>query len=1363
MTSQHDNHSRIEEMFDELLRDTASRQPTDEQWRAAHGRLRRRLAEASMNAQSGKRGLPFLRIFAYACGAAAVLALIAIPILFMGGRDAVAAAMNTPGQLVILNPDGSQGGLCPLEHTDVNASIAGFITRVRVKQSFQNPYDRPIEAVYEFPLPQGSAVDEMKMRIGSRVLIGMMKEKEEARRIYVAARAAGERTALLEQKRPNIFQQSVANIQPGERIEIEIGYNEVLSYVDGRFEFVFPMVIAPRYDPRTVSTDVARAPSPAMTPHGAPIQTTYADMTTTAPATRSGHDISVTVTIASGNMQLDQLASRLHDIDIERPGLNTAVVRLKNKTDIPNRDFVLDYNIIGDEIGDALFTRDDPKHGRFFSVTLAPPKRVTPKNVVPRELIFVLDRSGSMNGWKIEKAKLAMRQCIKNLNPGDTFNVLSFSNGLEKWFPAAIDATPENINAALAILDTTKANGGTQMMPAILEALSNPTSDTRTRIVGFMSDGEVGNDFEILSAVKQNAGTTRVFTFGVGNSVNRFLLDTMARTARGEAQFVTEKDSPEAAADRFYVSVSAPVLSDVKLDWQGIQVEDVTPALLPDLFDRRPVMIHGKIKAGSPTTGTLTLSGITGAGPFRRVIRIPADAVPTENAALPSLWARSRVDQIMIDNPVEIRSGQFSPATRERIIGLGVEYNLMTQFTSFVAVEKNPFAPKATPIRIDVAAAKPKGEPEETIAIGSEKADRKTIAVGIESYHVDTSRYPAQAPAPSMVVGSRPGPTISDLLDIHIGDSKNSAANNGVFIHPNAYNLDDFTHDDMTAASAIIWTFAESGTHQPYANNKPTASAPGVDNLVGSVATKDNQRDPSDRPTGLSRGPNGLPGSDARYNPTNGTTTYGDVYKYKDSGPSIGFVSKVPGSGGVQLSGPESTALGLDGAKPAANIKMDRARAASPEKSRAGIAPPQKNADRVHGDEYKARIGEVRVLDKSGARPSESLKAASQKVDRENEASDGNITLKIQSELAPAAVPMQKGAVVQRQKYEGAASQRPMPAKSMVAPAESNLPSVQSGELIGKVQDKIPRGPAKDLKIDSKGAREFKADNVASLNESVTGTKTATQSAREQKTVLSTNGLAARQIAQESGRGMSANLTQVRRAWPTEEMLPKLMDQLTSGRLTARQIDTITSKALAIQADPKQPWTGAWGDWIEKARSLGKVADADYQKYAEQTRSKAISSLIAGKFEITVNAVAPLNRKAGWTLRVNSDRKAHLTINAYPKTIERDFEIPQKQFDQLKQALIDEKYFDLADSYGESVPDGRYTTMTVVAGDAKKTVRIAYPMNWINADKWKLVEPSRAIRILMIVREWFNDPQAVDMREYDRKILDAANKAPAKK
>ncbi|MCE5231405.1 VIT and VWA domain-containing protein [bacterium] len=910
MNAQHDNHGPIEELLNELVRETAASQPTDAQWQAAHGRLRRKLAEARMeDAAVGNRGLLWLRFFAYGLSAAAAIAIISVAIFMSGGRSAQ-AAMSTPGQLIVLDPNGIPAGVCPLEHTDVEANVAGFIARVHVRQTFKNPFDRPIEAVYEFPLPQGSAVDEMWMRIGAREIVGVTREKEEARQIYNAAKAAGQRTALLEQKRPNIFEQSVANIQPGERIEIEIGYTEILSYIDGRFEFVFPMVIAPRYEPR-----------PAKTPDGAPVQTTYADMTTTAPASRSGHDISVTVTIDGGAMQLNQLKSRLHDIDIERPGLNKAVVKLKNRSEIPNRDFVLDYNIIGEEIGDALFLRDDPR-GRFFTVILAPPKRVTPKDVVPRELIFVIDQSGSMRGWKIEKAKLAMLRCIQNLNHYDTFNLLSFSSGLARCFEKPVPVTTENVAKALDYLDSMTANGGTEMMPAIREALVK-TSDTRTRIVGFMSDGEVGNDFEILSAVRQNAGTTRVFTFGVGDSVNRFLLETMAKSSRGEVQWVTEHDDAQEAADRFYVSLCAPVLSDVKLEWQGIEVENVTPTLLPDLFDRRPVMIHGRIKKGSPSTGTLTLTGITGEGPFRRIIQIPADAVPTDNAALPSLWARSRVDEIMIENPVEIQSGRFSPATREKILGLGLEYHLMTQFTSFVAVEKNLLAPKGEPARIDVPAAAPQGEPNETLR-------KKAVPLGLSLSASDGSQIetkfvqvdPAKTP---IVAYSKLD--LERARRIQLSGQNNGQTNYHNYFYagqhpnqsqvtpaPNPFNATDTfeykaklqnqsqiinsTYDPSngTSSSGDVYKYKDGGW-SPGSTVKPAASevspeliykkkAMDVDGDVQvivqsqnrAVISKDYRGDHSGWKSAPMDASGGIEGGTARYDPTNGTTSYGDLY-----------------------------------------------------------------------------------------------------------------------------------------------------------------------------------------------------------------------------------------------------------------------------------------------------------------------------------------------------------------------------------------------------------------------------------------------------------------------------------------------------
>ncbi len=1229
MTEQPDNHNPIDETFDEIVRDAASRQPTDAQWTAAHARLRRKLVEARMEAESRRRGFPFLRALAYACGAAAVLALIAVPVLFMGGRSAEAAVMNTPGQLVVLNPDGSPGALCPLEHTDVEAKIAGFITRVHVRQSFRNPYDRPIEAVYEFPLPQGAAVDEMIMRIGPRVLVGVMKEKDEARRIYTAARAAGERTALLEQKRPNVFQQSVANIQPGERIEIEIGYNEILDYVDGRFEFVFPMVVAPRYDPRSTAGEGAGAP------HGAPIGTTYADMTTTAPQTRSGHDISVTVTIAAGNMHLDQLASRLHDVAIERPAPNMAVVRLKNRVDIPNRDFVLDYNIIGDEIGDALFTRDDPRHGRFFTVILAPPKRVMPKDVVPRELFFVVDQSGSMQGWKIEKAKLAMRRCIQNLNPGDTFNLLSFSNHITRCFPASVAATPENVNAALAYLDRMSADGGTEMMPAIREALSKsgapltltlrpnervdltpllptPTGshggfiqasnietsratvayqingysqtrfeigkgqtitesglsvtandiallregrptlnatiarqdDRRTRIVAFMSDGEVGNDFEILSAVKQNAGTTRVFTFGVGNSVNRFLMETMAKTARGEAQFVTEADNPEAAADRFYVALNAPVLADVKLNWQGLQVEGMTPALPPDLFDRRPVMIHGKFKAGSPTSGTLTLTGMTGAGPFRRMIRIPEDTVATDNAALPSLWARSRVDQIMVDNPVEIQSGRFSPATRERIVGLGVEYNIMTQFTSFVAVEKNPLARPAEPVRVDVPAAKPAGES------GAKRLDASN---GVAGYS-------------DSLAGQQPNtrdalvPVTDDLPGFYIGERASSPV-----LHLKKPEATRAQADQRTIATAIQSYYADGSSYPAQKNGtgvveseekrlreaKPTAAM--------SYALSHRQSEK------IAAGRGGKQSSqlllEARYDASNGISSNGDVYKVKD-----GLSSNAPAkaaAGTIQIGSVRRETVQSE-----KDLRYDHLEFVD-------IGKVDEN-----GDAIRLSLGPNGLPKASGGLASP---APTQTAGSRGAAKGSADAVAVATHPNTPALPAAKAAPVPNTKWRGKVAadmvgQGRVVGKASLLPADADK---NVDEII--VADRIAVGHDA---VGTTGTRGMRAPGPRASQRSTQQFDVAQQQM--------TQAVEQQQMAQTA--------PPLQRIPVNERNLTRLTDLLTSGRLTRRQIDTVTSKALTVQAAANQPWNPAWGDWIEKARSLGKVSDADYQKFAAQSR-----------------------------------------------------------------------------------------------------------------------------------------------------------------
>lgn len=424
-----------------------------------------------------------------------------------------AASSESGGELRIRGKKGEILGACPLQHTDVDADIVGSVTRVRVRQTFANPLDQKVEAVYVFPLPENSAVDEMTMTIGSSRIVGKVKPKEQARKTYEAAKAAGHVASLLDQERPNVFTQSVANIEPGAQVVIEISYVETLKYQDGVFEFVFPMVVGPRYVPGGRGTGTSKI-NPPIAP----------------PTTRTGHDIRMTVRI-DGNSELFDIKSELHEINVQSvPG--QAVVNLRNDGEIPNRDFILRYRTATEQIKDAFFVHPFPG-GAYFTLLLQPPRRVTAEQARPKEMIFVIDRSGSQEGFPLKKAKETMRQCIEGMNPRDTFNLISFSDDTTELFDRPQPNTAANREKALDYLDSLQATGGTEMSEVMLKALKRTAEKDRIRIVCFMTDGFVENDFEILAAVEEHAGTARVFSFGIGNSVNRFLLDGLAHAGRG--------------------------------------------------------------------------------------------------------------------------------------------------------------------------------------------------------------------------------------------------------------------------------------------------------------------------------------------------------------------------------------------------------------------------------------------------------------------------------------------------------------------------------------------------------------------------------------------------------------------------------------------------------------------------------------------------------------------------------------------------------------------------------------------------------------------------------------------------------------
>ena len=572
----------------------------------------------------------------------------------------------------------------------MKTDISGFIARVTVTQEFHNTAADKIEAVYVFPLPHMAAVDTMDMYVGDRHVKGVIKRREEARAIYEAARDAGRMASMLDQERPNIFTQHVANIRGGEKVRIVISYVERLKYEDGFYEWVFPMVVGPRYIPGTPVGKIGGGWSPDTdrVPDASKITPPVA-----RPGTRAGHDISVAINVDAG-VPIQSMVSTSHEILSERPAIQRASIRLKDKDVIPNKDFVLRYDVSGPKIEDAVLTHRADRGG-FFTIVLQPPDKAKVEDITPKELVFVLDTSGSMSGFPIEKAKETMKLALEGLNPRDTFNLITFAGDTHILFPQPVAATPENLRAAQVFLASRRGGGGTEMMKAVSAALAPSPSRQHVRVVCFMTDGYVGNEAEIIREIGRYPNA-RVFSFGIGGSVNRYLLDKMAEAGRGEVEYVALNDDGSAAARRFHERVRNPLLTDITVEWGDLPVTDVYPKRIPDVFSAKPIVITGRYTG--PAKRNVRLRATYAGRPVTREILVDLPAAQPKHDVLATLWARTKIDMLM-----------HEPDSREEITQLGLNYRLMTQFTSFVAVEESIVTEGGKPRRVEVPVEIPEG------------------------------------------------------------------------------------------------------------------------------------------------------------------------------------------------------------------------------------------------------------------------------------------------------------------------------------------------------------------------------------------------------------------------------------------------------------------------------------------------------------------------------------------------------------------------------------------------------------------------------------------------------------------------------
>ena len=582
----------------------------------------------------------------------------------------------TQGALRAVNEDGEVILEFPLKHTSVYAQISGFLAQVEVKQHFHNPHEEKIEAVYVFPLPENSAVNEMIMVVGQRNIYGEIHKRIEARRIYEQARAAGKRTALLEQERPNIFTQSVANIQPGEEIVITIRYVQALKYDRGVYRYVFPMVVGPRFIPggATGKQGTGWAPDTSDVPDASRITPPVLK-----PGRRSGHDISLTVKLNAG-LSIEDLRSKSHDIELTDEDIGKATVSIMTQDTIPNKDFVLEYTVAEEKPRSAYLTHYS-QQGGYLLLMIQPSLESVTENIEPKEIFFVVDCSGSMSGYPIQKVKEAMYHCIQGISPDDTFQIIRFSSNASAFSPKPVPATRLHKEEALDYIQALHGSGGTMMIEGIKACLDYPRTPERQRIVFFMTDGFIGNNDQILAAVKEKVGNARLFSFGVGSSPNRSLLERMAQLGHGTAQYIRQDEDAQPVIMAMLSRISKPYLTDVEIDWGVLRVTDVYPYPIPDLYSAQPLILFARYDQGGQAE--VTLRGKIDGQPYEERIWLSLSDWNPDNGSLASVWAREKIKYLMLE-----RLGGRKANIEEEVTNLALEYNLMSQYTSFVAVDE---------------------------------------------------------------------------------------------------------------------------------------------------------------------------------------------------------------------------------------------------------------------------------------------------------------------------------------------------------------------------------------------------------------------------------------------------------------------------------------------------------------------------------------------------------------------------------------------------------------------------------------------------------------------------------------------------
>ncbi|WP_298420195.1 VIT and VWA domain-containing protein [uncultured Kordia sp.] len=623
--------------------------------------------------------------------------------------------------LEVLTPN----AIIPLKSTKADVKISGNIAHVHITQTYQNIGSIPIEAKYVFPLSTQAAVHKMQMTIGDRTINAKIFEKQEAQRVYDKALKEGKRAAKLDQHRPNVFQMNVGNIIQNDIVTIDIYYTEMLVPVAGQYEFVFPGVVGPRFTGENTS----------------------GEKVFNQPYTKSGVNdtfkFDLTAQINSG-IPIADVSSNTHKIKVHYPNTRVAEISLTKENKNPsNRDFTLKYGMRGNEIqtGLLLYEHEDEK---FFAYMMEPPKVDAKVKPTAKEYLFVVDISGSMNGFPMQVSKKLLRNLLVNLPKTDHYNILFFAGGSKILSSEPMPCTMENIQKGLNFLTNIRGGGGTNLLNALETAYRLPRMNkTSARSMVVITDGYISVEREAFDLIEKNLGEANVFTFGIGSGVNRYLLEGMAKVGNSESFIVMHNNEADIMAEKFRNYIKSPLLTQIRIKTEGFEAYDVTPSSIPDVFASRPILLFGKYKGD--LNGKLIITGQQGNGIFKKEFNVADGMLSKDNIALRYLWARKKIERL------DDYRKRFGNNSKQEVINLGLKYNLVTQYTSFVAIDnevvnkngKQKTVKQSLPMPKNVnnsavgAAASVKGK----TFIKRKKKATKTIADNLEATEWFTLNY----------------------------------------------------------------------------------------------------------------------------------------------------------------------------------------------------------------------------------------------------------------------------------------------------------------------------------------------------------------------------------------------------------------------------------------------------------------------------------------------------------------------------------------------------------------------------------------------------------------------------------------------